>query len=74
MNKKFVLSALLLAATMSASVKASNPDMPMASAAPVPGQAVDLTVAAEKALPCVVYIKYLQNSKVREVEDRKSVV
>lgn len=68
MNKKFVFSALLLAATMSASVKASNPYMPMASAAPVPGQAVDLTVAAEKALPCVVYIKYLQNSKVREVE------
>ncbi|MDE5987707.1 MAG: trypsin-like peptidase domain-containing protein, partial [Prevotella sp.] len=68
MNKKFVLSALLIAATMSASVKANNPGMPMASAAPVPGQAVDLTVAAEKALPCVVYIKYLQNSKVREVE------
>ena len=27
-----------------------------------------MTVAAEKALPCVVHIKYLQNSKVQEVE------
>lgn len=28
----------------------------------------DLTVAAERALPCVVHIKYVQNSKVQEVE------
>ncbi len=39
-----------------------------ASPAAVAGQPIDLTVAAEKALPCVVHIKYLQNSKVREVE------
>ena len=39
-----------------------------ASPAAVSGQPIDLTVAAEKALPCVVHIKYLQNSKVREVE------
>ncbi len=39
-----------------------------ASPAAVAGQPVDLTIAAEKALPCVVHIKYLQNSKVREVE------
>ena len=31
-------------------------------------QVPDLTVAAEKALPCVVHIKFLQNSKVQEVE------
>ena len=35
-----------------------------ALAASVPGQPVDLTYAAEKALTCVVHIKYLQNSKV----------
>ena len=39
-----------------------------ASPAAVAGQPIDLTVAAEKALPCVVHIKYLQNSKVKEVE------
>ena len=32
------------------------------------GQPVDLTYAAEKALPAVVHIRFLQNSKVREVE------
>ena len=34
----------------------------------VPGQPVDLTYAAEKALPAVVHIKYVQNSKTRTVE------
>lgn len=32
------------------------------------GQPVDLTYAAEKALPAVVHIKYLQNSKVKTVD------
>lgn len=36
--------------------------------APVSGQPVDLTYAAEKALPSVVHIKYVQNSKVKTVE------
>lgn len=31
-------------------------------------QPVDLTYAAEKALPSVVYIKYVQNSKIKTVE------
>lgn len=39
-----------------------------AKAAPVSGQPVDLTYAAEKALPAVVHIKYVQNSKVKTVE------
>ncbi|MDO4160717.1 MAG: Do family serine endopeptidase [Prevotellaceae bacterium] len=34
----------------------------------VPSQPVDLTYAAEKALPAVVHIKYLQNSKVQTVD------
>lgn len=32
------------------------------------GQPVDLTYAAEKALPSVVHIKYVQNSKIKTVE------
>ncbi len=32
------------------------------------GQPVDLTYAAEKALPSVVHIKYLQNSRIQTVE------
>ncbi len=34
----------------------------------VAGQPVDLTYAAEKSLPAVVHIKYVQNSKVQTVE------
>lgn len=34
----------------------------------MPGQLVDLTYAAEKALPAVVHIRYLQNSKIQTVE------
>lgn len=34
----------------------------------IAGQPVDLTYAAEKALPAVVHIKYVQNSKVQTVE------
>ena len=40
---------------------------PAVSSMPV-GQPVDLTYAAEKALPSVVYIKNTQNSKVQTVE------
>lgn len=36
--------------------------------ATAPGQPVDLTYAAEKALPAVVHIKYVQNSKVKTVD------
>lgn len=69
MNKTVILS-ICLATTMSAMTPMSSfaMDPVSASAAPIAGQPVDLTVAAEKALPCVVYIKYLQNSKVQEVE------
>lgn len=44
------------------SVRAAQP------AATVAGQPVDLTYAAEKALPTVVHIRYLQNSKVKTVD------
>jgi serine protease Do len=36
--------------------------------AAVAGQPVDLTYAAEKAVPAVVHIKYVQNSKTKTVE------
>lgn len=36
--------------------------------ASIAGQPVDLTYAAEKALPAVVHIKFLQNSKVQTVD------
>jgi len=41
---------------------------PAAAAAAAPGQPVDLTYAAEKSLPSVVYIKSVTNSKVQTVE------
>ncbi len=39
-----------------------------AASAAMPAQPVDLTFAAEKALPAVVHIRYVQNSKVQTVE------
>ena len=43
-------------------------DKPSESASIMPGQPVDLTYAAEKALPSVVYIKAVHNSKVQTIE------
>lgn len=45
---------------------AKNPSL--TSAAPAVGQPVDLTYAAQKALPSVVHIKYVQNSKVQTID------
>ena len=38
----------------------------------VPGQPVDLTYAAEKAIPAVVHIRYVQNSKTKTVKVQSS--
>lgn len=46
----------------------TTPTLAMAATSAVPSQPVDLTYAAEKALPSVVHIKYLQNSKVQTVD------
>lgn len=59
------LSVVAFAKTNAAT--APTPIMTSATAAPA-GQPVDLTYAAEKALPSVVYIKSVQNSKVQTVE------
>ena len=59
-----VLSVAAFNKTNAATASAPNP---VISSAPA-GQPVDLTYAAEKALPSVVYIKSVQNSKVQTVE------
>ena len=61
-----VLSVAALTNT-NAAPSAEQNSLPAVAAAPT-GQPVDLTYAAEKALPSVVYIKNTQNSKVQTVE------
>lgn len=64
----YLLPAICLVAVVF-SVAAFNKAGAATPAAAVPaGQPVDLTVAAEKALPSVVHIKYVQNSKIKTVE------
>ena len=59
-----VLSVVAFNKTNAATTPAQSPVVTSMPA----GQPVDLTYAAEKALPCVVYIKNTQNSKVQTVE------
>ena len=54
---------------MAVGMVASIPTTEICAAAPAAvAQPVDLTYAAEKALPSVVHIKYVQNSKVQTVD------
>ena len=59
----YLLTAISLVAIVF-SVAAFN----KADAATLAGQPVDLTYAAEKVLPSVVHIKYVQNSKVQTID------
>ena len=59
-----VLSVAAITKTNAATASAPAPTVTSAPA----GQPVDLTYAAEKALPSVVYIKSVQNSKVQTIE------
>ena len=59
-----VLSVVAFNKTNAATTPAQSPVVTSMPA----GKPVDLTFAAEKALPCVVYIKNTQNSKVQTVE------
>lgn len=68
MNKTIFLSMCFVAAMSTATKELKAASTPLNTPVAVAGQPVDLTVAAEKALPCVVHIKYLQNSKVQEVQ------
>ena len=62
------LSNQLAMAAAVFTLTATTPTLAMATTNAVPSQPVDLTYAAEKALPSVVHIKYLQNSKVQTVD------
>ena len=55
--------ALWIAPGIQAQASTNNAD----KVAPLPGQPVDLTYAAEKAIPAVVHIRYVQNSKTKTV-------
>jgi len=74
--RKFGLTVVAITMTaLPASMLASCNNAPKpaqaaaaASASSMPGQPVDLTYAAEKAIPCVVHIKNTQNSKVTTVD------
>lgn len=71
MNKKGIVNlffSLLCVVSITFSAAAFVKANAAQSPAPIAGQPVDLTVAADKALASVVHIKYLQNSKVQEVE------
>ncbi|MBR6455327.1 MAG: Do family serine endopeptidase [Prevotella sp.] len=66
--QKLLLSAMCIAAlgiSAGTFLKVNAASGPAAIA--VAGQPVDLTYAAEKALPAVVHIKYVQNSKTQTV-------
>ena len=65
--KSYLIAALSLVAvafSAGALIKVQAASSPAAIAL----QPVDLTYAADKALPAVVHIKYVQNSKIQEVE------
>ena len=55
-------------AAMSLTLTIATPTAAFAGVNAVPSQPVDLTYAAEKALPSVVHIRFLQNSKVQTVD------
>lgn len=59
-----VISVMAVAFAAIAMVEVRAAQQPVA----VAGQPVDLTYAAEKALPAVVHIRYVQNAKTRTVE------
>jgi Do/DeqQ family serine protease len=59
-----VISVIAIAFAAIAMVEVQAAQQPVA----VAGQPVDLTYAADKALPAVVHIRYVQNAKTRTVE------
>ena len=59
--------ALVLSVAAITNTNAATAPAPVVASAPA-GQPIDLTYAAEKALPSVVYIKSVQNSKIQTVE------
>ena len=66
--KSFVPVMYMLVIAFSAASCNQTQAAAPATDAVAPGQPVDLTYAAEKSLPAVVYIKSVTNSKVQTVE------
>lgn len=66
--KKIVKSILPAVYLMVIAFSTASCNKTQAAPATAPGQPVDLTYAADKALPSVVYIKSVINSKVQTVE------
>ena len=64
-----VFSVAAFSTTCAATHANSNAAPETAAVASMPSaQPIDLTYAADKALPSVVHIKYVQNSKIQTVE------
>ncbi len=65
-----VYAACIVAIAFSAGafMKVSANQVPLVSSSAAPGQPVDLTYAAEKALPSVVTVRVVTNSKTQTVE------
>ncbi|MCD8297873.1 MAG: Do family serine endopeptidase [Prevotella sp.] len=60
----YAISIVAVALSTGAFIKANANNVP----GNIPAQPVDLTYAAEKALPAVVHIRFLQNSKVQTID------
>lgn len=68
MFSKYVLGAMCVGAFVLSTGAFIKVNASPAIEAVPSGQPIDLTYAAEKALPAVVHIKYVQNSKVQTVD------
>ena len=68
MFSKYVLGAMCVGAFALSTGSFIKVNASPAIEAVPSGQPIDLTYAAEKALPAVVHIKYVQNSKVQTVD------
>lgn len=70
MNKlgNYVVTGLCIASLAISSTAFINAKAASKSMALPAGQPVDLTYAADKALPAVVHIKYVQNAKTKTVD------
>ncbi len=64
----YLFSALCIIALVFSAGAMLKVNAASGTAAAIAGQPVDLTYAADKALPAVVHIKYVRNSKIETVE------
>ena len=69
-NRVYVTACIIALGLSAGTFVSANAAPAIMNAAPA--QPVDLTYAAEKAVPAVVHIKYVQNSKVQTVDAGES--